>query len=83
MKIHDNYIICPRRGGKIEAIGFGGFFLCPDYNLMCSGTVLCNDLFDCVEQKSEAKNESYYYDYDKQHNYHYIQIIYLNQYHNY
>ena len=64
MKIHDNYIICPRRGGKIEAIGFGGFFLCPDYNLMCSGTVLCNDLFDCVEQKSEAKNESYYYDYD-------------------
>ena len=64
VKIHDNYIVCPRNGGKIEVIGFGGFFLCPDYNLMCSGTVLCNDLFDCVEKRSEIKNESYIYDYD-------------------
>ena len=64
VKIHDNYIVCPRRGGKINAIGFLGYFMCPDYYLICSGTVLCNDMFDCVEKKSEIKNESYFYDYD-------------------
>ena len=64
IKIHDNYILCPRSGGKIEVEGYGGFLLCPDYNLICSGTKMCNDMFDCVEKKSEAKNESYVYDYE-------------------
>ena len=30
---------------------------------MCSGTVLCNDMFDCIEKKSLVKESSYYYDY--------------------
>ena len=64
VKINDDYIVCPRAGGKIEVEEYKGYFLCPDYNLMCSGTVLCNDMFDCVEKKSEIKEESYYYDYD-------------------
>ena len=63
IKIHDYYIVCPRAGGKIEALGFDGFLLCPDYNLICSGTVLCNDLFDCIYKKSTLKNDSYLYDY--------------------
>ena len=63
IKIHDDYIVCPRAGGKIKAEGYKGYFLCPDYNLMCSGTVLCNDMFDCVEKKSEIKADSYIYDY--------------------
>ena len=63
IKIHDNYIVCPRAGGKIQINEYEGYFLCPDYNLICSGTVLCNDMFDCVEQKSEIKNDSYNYDY--------------------
>ncbi len=37
--------------------------MCPDYNLMCSGTALCNDMFDWVEKKSEIKEEGYIYDY--------------------
>ena len=37
LKIFDDYIVCPRSGGKIEVEGYKGFFLCPDYNLMCSG----------------------------------------------
>ena len=37
--------------------------MCPDYNLMCSGTTLCNDIFDCVNKKSFSKNDSYNYDY--------------------
>ena len=64
IKIHDNYIVCPRQGGKISAIGFVGYFLCPDYYLICSGKVLCNDMFDCVSKKSEIKPESYYRDYE-------------------
>ena len=63
IKIKDDYFVCPRAGGKIEVDGYTGYFLCADYNLICSGTVMCNDLFDCVEKKSETKEESYYYDY--------------------
>ena len=34
-------------------------------NLICTGTVVCNDLFNCVEKKSESKliSENYNYDY--------------------
>ena len=63
IKIKDDYIVCPREGGKIEVEGYKGFFLCADYNLICSGTVMCNDLFDCVEKKSKTKESSYNYDY--------------------
>ena len=63
VKIHDNYIVCPRAGGKIQIDEYGGFFLCPDYNLMCSGTILCNDMFECVEKKSEIKEDAFNYDY--------------------
>ena len=31
---------------------------------MCSGTVICNDMFDCVEKKSEIKENSFIYDYE-------------------
>ena len=63
IKINNDFIVCPRQGGKIKVKNYEGYFLCPDYNLMCSGTILCNDMFDCVEKKSEIKEESYYYDY--------------------
>ena len=64
IKIFDEYIVCPRRGGKINIEGYKGYFLCPDYNLICSGTKICNDLFDCIEKKSEIKESSYKYDYE-------------------
>ena len=64
VKIHNNYIVCPRGGGKISAEGFLGYFLCPDYYLICSGTVLCNNIDDCVKKKSEMKSDSYNYDYE-------------------
>ena len=64
VKIHDNFIVCPRAGGKIQIDEYKGFFLCPDYNLMCSGTILCNDMFDCVEKQSELKEDSFNYDYN-------------------
>jgi hypothetical protein len=63
IKIHENYILCPRAGGKIDVDGYGGYLLCPDYNLICSGTEICNDMFDCVKKKSMTKSDSYKYDY--------------------
>ena len=64
LKINDDYIVCPRSGGKIIVDEYEGYLLCPDYNLMCSGTVICNDMFDCVDKKSEIKEGSYTYDYE-------------------
>jgi hypothetical protein len=63
LRINDDYIVCPREGGKIKVKGYNGYLLCPDYNLICSGTVLCNDMFDCVNKKSELKQDTYNYDY--------------------
>jgi len=64
VKIFNDYIVCPRNGGKIEVDNYDGYLLCPDYNLICSGTVLCNNALECIDKKSEIKEESYYYDYN-------------------
>ena len=64
VKINEDYIVCPRAGGKINVTNYEGYLLCPDYNLICSGTVLCNDLFDCVEKGSTIKKDGYKYDYE-------------------
>jgi len=63
IKINEQYIVCPRRGGYVK-IGrnYTGHLLCPDYNLICSQTVPCNNMFDCVEKGSRMK-EDYIYDY--------------------
>ena len=63
IKINEDYIVCPRAGGKIKVTNYEGYLLCPDYNLICSGTVLCNNLFDCVEKESSIKDDGYNYDY--------------------
>ena len=60
IQINNDYIVCPRAGGKIEAVNFSGYLLCPDYNLICSGTVLCNDFLDCIEKKSTLKDDIIY-----------------------
>ena len=64
IKIFNDYVVCPRAGGKIEVEGYQGYLLCPDYNLICSGTVICNNIFDCVEKNSSVKEESYIYEYE-------------------
>ena len=66
IKINDLFVVCPRKGGNVEVEGFDGYINCPDYNLICTGTVLCNDIFDCIDKKSELKNESLYYEYDSE-----------------
>ena len=61
LKIFDDYIVCPRGGGKISVEGYYGYLLCPDYNLMCTGTEICNNMFDCIEKQSTKKEDIYNY----------------------
>ena len=59
IKINSEYIVCPREGGIIRInesySQYSGILYCPEYHLICSGKVQCNNLFDCIEKKSEAK----------------------------
>ena len=52
--------VCPRAGGIIKISdsysNYTGVLFCPDYNLICTGTVPCNNLFDCVEKNSTQKS---------------------------
>ena len=62
IKVGDYYIVCPREGGKIFAEHFNGFIMCPDYNLICTGSTMCNNLLDCINKKSTEKEASLIYD---------------------
>ena len=64
IQIYNQYIVCPRQGGIVEIKGnYIGYIYCPDYNLICTGEVICNDIFDCIEKKSSEKINTYEYDY--------------------
>ena len=62
--INDLYVVCPRKGNAIYVDGYNyiGYILCPNYNSICTGTKLCNNMFDCVEKESKIKDEDYTYD---------------------
>ena len=65
IQVYEKYIVCPREGGKVEINGkYKGYLICPDYNLICTGTKVCNDMFDCVEKESLSKENTFSYDYD-------------------
>ena len=65
IQIYNQYLVCPREGGIVEIKGdYKGYVYCPDYNLICTGTVMCNDLFDCIDKHSLEKNSNFYYDYE-------------------
>ena len=67
IKIKDQYVVCPRKGGKVEINGnFQGYIYCPDYNLICTGTIMCNDMFDCIEKGSEPRNSTYDYEFNNE-----------------
>ena len=68
IKIGDEFIVCPRKGGPIKIDSTDsknkGYLICPDYNLICTGTKMCNNLFDCVQRESLVKNSTFSYDYE-------------------
>jgi len=62
IKVKNNYIVCPRSGGKISAETFKGYLLCPDYNLICTGTDICNNIFDCFDRNSSELDNTFIYE---------------------
>ena len=62
IKFDNDYFVCPRKGGKIDGVGYDGYLLCPDYNLICTGSTLCNNFTDCLENQSEEVESSYIYE---------------------
>ena len=64
IQIKNQYVVCPLSGGKAAVNGdLDGFIYCPDYNLICTGTVMCNSMFDCIEKESVSKDSTYTYNY--------------------
>ena len=69
--IGDEFIVCPQQGGPIKLdaesktnyTNYSGILLCPDYNLICTGTEVCNNIFDCVQKNSTFKNNTFNYNY--------------------
>ena len=66
IKIKDEYIACPRQGGKIKIynntnFNLAGYIYCPDYNLICTGSTICNDMFDCIKKESLSLIPNYTY----------------------
>ena len=39
--------------------GLHGQIKCPDYNMVCTSNIWCNELFDCIDKKSEADLDTY------------------------
>ena len=65
IQIGNFYLTCPREGGVIilpEYADYAGEVECPDYNSICTGTVMCNNIEDCIEKKSLIKNSSFIYE---------------------
>ena len=81
IQIDTEYIVCPRYGGLVEIDGeytdFKGYLFCPDYNLICSGKELYNNLFDCIDKGIESKKISRNDDYYK-HNINYTSEVKTN-----
>ena len=70
INIDTEYVVCPREGGIIKIDNtYSGFLICPDYNLICTGTgtvtgnEICNNIFDCVDNKISYKDSTFTYDY--------------------
>ena len=70
IQVGKEYFVCPREGGILRINNtwteYQGILYCPDYNLICTGTEVCNDIFSCIEKKSISKliSGDYTYDYD-------------------
>lgn len=50
--------ICSYKGQKINFVGYTGSLTCPDYNQICTGTVPCVNIIDCINKKSLTANST-------------------------
>ena len=53
--INDLNVTCPYNGRILKKVkGFKGKIKCPDYNLVCTSETWCNEMFECIDKKSET-----------------------------
>ena len=62
IKFMNDFFVCPKVGGIIQGVGYKGAILCPDYNLICTGTQVCNNLLNCFDKHSYEKESSISYE---------------------
>ena len=71
-------VVCPRNRETLSnPDGFKGEIVCPDYNLVCSSEIPCNNMLDCIEKKSTAIRSTYVYlfDYSLNNNFYFIYLM--------
>ena len=39
--------------------GLAGSLLCPDYNMVCTSKIWCNNIYDCIENGSTADETTF------------------------
>ena len=62
IKIGSSKVVCPGERTTLTNIdGFTGSIQCPEYNLVCSSEIPCNDMIDCINKKSTSKRSTYLY----------------------
>ena len=64
IQIEKLFFVCPTYGGVIggyNKYGYIGDMECPDYNVICTGSVMCNNIQDCIEKKSVYKENTFTY----------------------
>ena len=58
--VNDLSVVCPTQGGTLKKIkGFKGKINCPEYNMICTSEIWCNEMFDCIEKKSVTDESTY------------------------
>ena len=50
--IGDVLLNCSGNYEEVTVSGYSGSIICPDFNRVCSGSILCNDPLDCIDKKS-------------------------------
>ena len=62
VQIRNTVVNCPGEDTVLtNPNNLKGEFHCPDYNMVCTSDIWCNDIFDCIDKSSEADNTTYYY----------------------
>jgi len=60
--IGNSIVTCPERGTVLNnPSGFVGQIKCPNYNNICTSKTWCNEIFECIDKKSEADLSTYKY----------------------
>ena len=60
VSVGNTWVNC-KSGDKIvkNPKGFSGKIKCPPYNIICSSTIWCNELFECIDLKSETDIQTF------------------------